>query len=133
MIRYDEIMIGDYVLVKGTPRKVEAITKKKIGYHINPQTDKRLYYARLCECEHIIIDHEWLLRHQFLRNPSGRYINMEDFFTQIVIMIGNGKMSVKVSACPAMRLKSVAFYIEPILPRLQQILRMHKMDGAITL
>lgn len=28
-------MIGDWVLVDGTPRKVEAITKKKIGYHLD--------------------------------------------------------------------------------------------------
>jgi hypothetical protein len=53
MIRYDEIMIGDYVLVNGTPRKVEAVTKKKIGYHIHPQTDNRMYYARLHEIEPI--------------------------------------------------------------------------------
>lgn len=57
MIRYDEIMIGDYVLVKGTPRKVEAITKKKIGYHVNPQTDNRMYYARLHEIEPITAEY----------------------------------------------------------------------------
>lgn len=57
MIRYNEIMIGDYVLVKGTPRKVEAITKKKIGYHINPQTDNRMYYARLHEIEPITAEY----------------------------------------------------------------------------
>ena len=48
-------MIGDYVLVNGTPRKVEMITKKKIGYHINPQ-DNRLYYARLRDVKPITID-----------------------------------------------------------------------------
>ena len=55
MIRYSELAIGDYILVNGIPRKVEAITKKKIGYHINPQTDKRLYYARLHDVEPIEI------------------------------------------------------------------------------
>ena len=45
-------MLGDYVLVSGTPRKVEMITKKKIGYHINPQ-ENRLYYARLKDVEPI--------------------------------------------------------------------------------
>lgn len=53
MIRADQLQIGDYVLVSGTPRKVESITKNKIGYHINPQTDKRLYYARLHDVEPI--------------------------------------------------------------------------------
>lgn len=53
MIKATELMIGDWVLVSGTPRRVESITKKKIGYHINPQTDNRLYYARLHEIEPI--------------------------------------------------------------------------------
>ena len=57
MIRYDEIMIGDYVLVNGVPRKVEAVTKKKIGYHIHPQTDNRMYYARLHEIDPITAEH----------------------------------------------------------------------------
>ena len=53
MIRADQLQIGDYVLVSGTPRRMESITKKKIGYHINPQTDKRLYYARLHDVQPI--------------------------------------------------------------------------------
>lgn len=55
-----EIMIGDYVLVSGTPRRVESITKKKIGYHINPQTDKRLHYARLHDVEPILITSDFM-------------------------------------------------------------------------
>jgi hypothetical protein len=55
MIRADQLQIGDYVLVSGTPRRVESITKKKIGYHINPQTDNRLHYARLHDVEPIEI------------------------------------------------------------------------------
>ena len=47
MIRYEELTIGDFVLVDDKIRRVEAITKKKIGYHITP-TDQ-LHYARLCE------------------------------------------------------------------------------------
>ena len=47
MIGYYELAIGDFVLVKGKIRRVEAITKRKIGYHITP-TDQ-LHYARLCE------------------------------------------------------------------------------------
>lgn len=63
MIKSTELMIGDWVLVSGTPRKVESITKKKIGYHINPQTDKRLHYARLHDVEPIeinsVVDWSW--------------------------------------------------------------------------
>lgn len=31
-----ELMIGDFVFVEGVVRKVEQITKKKIGYHHHP-------------------------------------------------------------------------------------------------
>ena len=63
MIKSTELMIGDWVLVSGTPRRVESITKKKIGYHINPQTDNRLHYARLHDVEAIeinsVVDWSW--------------------------------------------------------------------------
>lgn len=68
MIRADQLQIGDYVLVSGTPRRVESITKKKIGYHINPQTDKRLYYARLRDVEPIEITEEVLEQNGFDKN-----------------------------------------------------------------
>lgn len=54
MIRYENHQIGDWVLVDGTPRKVEAITKKKIGYH-RKENEPRLYYARLRDVEPIEI------------------------------------------------------------------------------
>lgn len=53
-------MIGDWVLVDGTPRKVEAITKKKIGYH-REENEPRLYYARLRDVEPIEIN-DYVLR-----------------------------------------------------------------------
>lgn len=65
MIRADQLQIGDYVLVSGTPRRVESITKKKIGYHINPQTDKRLHYARLRDVEPIEITEKMLDQNGF--------------------------------------------------------------------
>lgn len=46
MIRYDELMIGDHVLVNGEIRKVVAITKKKVGYH-KESNKNRLFYALL--------------------------------------------------------------------------------------
>ena len=61
MVRYSDLMLGDYILVNGIPRKVEAITKKKIGYHTRPQ-EKRLYYARLRELEPIEVTRELLGR-----------------------------------------------------------------------
>lgn len=65
MIKATELQIGDYVLVSGTPRRVESITKNKIGYHFNPQTDKRLHYARLHDVEPIKITGEILEKKGF--------------------------------------------------------------------
>jgi hypothetical protein len=70
MIKSAELMIGDYVLVEGKPRRVESITKKKIGYHINPQTDKRLYYARLHDVEPIEITEDLLQKIGFWKEPK---------------------------------------------------------------
>lgn len=73
MIRHEKHQIGDWVLVKGTPRKVEAITQKKIGYHINDDK-KRLYYARLCEVFPIEITEELLLKLGFWKSPKYKNI-----------------------------------------------------------
>ena len=54
MIRYEELTIGDYVLIDGKVRRVEAITKKKIGYHLRD-------YARLRDVEPIEIN-EYIFR-----------------------------------------------------------------------
>ena len=68
MIKYSELQIGDYVLVGGKPRQVQAVTKKKIGFHIDKQNDKRLYYARLKELEPIAITKELLAANNFVEN-----------------------------------------------------------------
>lgn len=64
MIKATELQIGDFVLVDGTPRKVEAITKKKIGYH-RKENEPRLYYARLRDVEPIEITEEVLIKSGF--------------------------------------------------------------------
>ena len=74
MIKSTELMIGDYVLVDGKPRRVESITKKKIGYHINPQTDKRLYYARLHDVEPIELTEDLLWKIGFWKEPKNEKI-----------------------------------------------------------
>ena len=61
MIKATELQIGDFVLIDGTPRKVEAITKKKIGYHRKEQ-EPRLNYTRLHDVEPIEITEEILTK-----------------------------------------------------------------------
>ena len=74
MIKATELQIGDWVLVDGTPRKVEAITKKKIGYH-RKENEPRLYYARLRDVEPIEITEEIITKMGFdiEQNLNGWY------------------------------------------------------------
>lgn len=73
MIRYENHQIGDFVLVDGTPRKVEAITKKKIGYH-RKENEPRLYYARLRDVEPIELTEDLLCKIGFWRDPKIHFV-----------------------------------------------------------
>lgn len=55
-MKADSLQLGDFVLIDGIPRKIEAITKKKIGYHKDKQTDAKLHYARLVDVKPIEIN-----------------------------------------------------------------------------
>ena len=58
-----ELQIGDLLYYKGKfnafPFKVESITKKKVGYHAEPN-DHRMYYLELSDCEPILLTPEIL-------------------------------------------------------------------------
>ena len=69
MILGYQLMIGDWVLVDGTPRKVEAITKKKIGYH-RKENETRLYYAMLRDVESIPLDEALVLKLGFTKRDA---------------------------------------------------------------
>lgn len=73
MMRGDQLMIGDFVLVDGTPRKVQAITKKKIGYH-RKENEPRLYYARLHDVEPIELNEDLLCKIGFWKEPKNEKI-----------------------------------------------------------
>lgn len=65
-MKANELMIGDLVFVNGTPRKVCAITKRKIGYHRDGFLDcTRLFYAVLREVTPIHITAEFLEKNGF--------------------------------------------------------------------
>ena len=74
MIKATELQISDFVLVDGTPRKVEAITKKKIGYH-RKEKEPRLNYARLREVEPIPLDEELVLKLGFTKRDASDLMN----------------------------------------------------------
>ena len=84
MIKAIELQIGDYVLVSGTPRRVESITKKKIGYHKDKQKDGRLYYARLCEVEPIDLTNA-LLEKNFEQGATPNHFQVQIGINDIVL------------------------------------------------
>lgn len=86
MIKATELQIGDWVLVSGTPRRVESITKKKIGYHINPQTDKRLHYARLHDVDQIKVTHA-LLDKVFEQGKDSNHFEKQVFVHNITLSL----------------------------------------------
>jgi hypothetical protein len=53
-IRADEIMIGDWVQVRGIPVEVRMVSRRKIGYHLDGDKT-RLVYARLADVEPLIV------------------------------------------------------------------------------
>lgn len=67
-MKANEIQIGDWLYYKGQfnafPFKVESITKKKVGYHAEPN-EHHMYYLRLSECKPIPLIPEILERNGF--------------------------------------------------------------------
>ena len=67
-MKANEIQIGDWLYYKGKfnafPFKVESITKKKVGYHAEPN-EHRMYYLRLSECKTIPLTPEILKKNGF--------------------------------------------------------------------
>ena len=67
-LRSLDLMIGDWLYYKGQfnafPFKVESITKKKVGYHAEPN-EHRMYYLRLSECKPIPLTEEILEKNGF--------------------------------------------------------------------
>ena len=72
MIRYQNLQILDYVLIDGKIRRIEAITKRKVGYHIKPED--QLHYARLQDIFPIKITEELLLKLGFWKSPKYKNI-----------------------------------------------------------
>ena len=87
MIRGYQLMIGDWVLVDGTPRKVEAITKKKIGYH-RKENEPRLYYSMLRDVEPIPLDEALVLKLGFTKRDASDLMDDYSIHAMYDIRIG---------------------------------------------
>lgn len=60
-MKYIPYQIGDYVLIDNNIRKVEMVTKKKVGYHTK-ENETVMHYARLCEVKGVPITFTKLLK-----------------------------------------------------------------------
>lgn len=72
-----ELMIGDWLFYRGQFNafcfRVEQITKRKVGYHAEPNESK-MHYIILSECEPIPITPEFLERNGFDKVQSLYYL-----------------------------------------------------------
>lgn len=72
-----ELMIGDWLYYRGQFNafsfRVEQITRKKVGYHAEPD-ESRIRYLRLSECEPVPITPEFLERNGFEKARSLYYL-----------------------------------------------------------
>ena len=72
-----ELMIGDWLFYRGQYNafcfRVEQITKRKVGYHTEPN-ESRMHYVILSECKPIPITPEFLERNGFEKVQSLYYL-----------------------------------------------------------
>lgn len=67
-----ELRLFNRVLIDGSARQVEMITKSKIGYHKKPNED-RMHYVRICEVRPVPITKELLTSIGFEEDSNGYY------------------------------------------------------------
>ena len=76
-----ELMIGDWLFYKGQFNafsfKVEQITKRKVGYHAEPN-ESRMHYIILSECQPIPITPKILERNGFRKVQDLYYMKSEN-------------------------------------------------------
>lgn len=63
-MKYTELSIGNLVYYNGNAIKIESITKRKVGYHTQPN-ENNMRFARMCEILPIPITEEILQKSGF--------------------------------------------------------------------
>lgn len=80
-MKTNELMIGDWLFYKGQFNafsfKVEQITKRKVGYHAEPN-ESRMHYIILSECQPIPITPKTLERNGFRKVQDLYYMKSEN-------------------------------------------------------
>lgn len=87
-MRTDRFMLGDWVLINGVPRKIEALTKKKVGYHIR-ENECHMHYARLSALVPIPLNELDVINNGFIPATKNRKVFIHEMFGEaLFIYIG---------------------------------------------
>jgi hypothetical protein len=129
-MKANEIQIGDLLYYKGQfnafPFKVESITKKKVGYHAEPN-EHRMHYLRLSECKPIPLVPEILEKNGF-KEYNGLY--------RLDIAKGVFVNADFESKEPFVSVNNTCYFVTPIcwyLHQLQHALRLCGIEKEIIL
>lgn len=98
-----ELQIGDLLYYKGKfnafPFKVESITKKKVGYHAEPN-EHRMYYLRLSDCEPILLTPEILENNGFVFLSGLWYLTTKERKPIHIVFKDNNVITLSINATP---------------------------------
>ncbi len=64
-----DLQVGDIVMIDNHPRKIEQLTKRKVGYHLKPN-EPRMHYERLHHVSPVIITADFLQQNGFMKHFS---------------------------------------------------------------
>lgn len=121
-MRTDRFMLGDWVLINGVPRRIESITKKKVGYH-TCENECRMHYARIHEVEPIPLNPQTIKKFGFIEHPGNRKVFPHKIFGRDVFIYKDYNeeyhLNIVCSDCPN---RCPSLYIEDA-DELQRALR----------
>lgn len=121
MVRTDELMIGNWVIVDDAPRQVQSITKKKIGFHYRPN-EVRLYYACHFELRPIALTRDLLQQAGFNSPGDSRWFIHETTGFELFYSGGQWRMTVN---CAEYQTSEPISYLHELQNLFYQIERKH--------
>lgn len=124
MIKTSDLMAGDYILVKGSPRKVIEVKRGLVGYYPTKDSQK-VSFSYPHVCEPMMITNGWLLEHWFmfhLPQPGFDYYYRDKYLT--IWLNPSGTMAVRLKIRSALGgTKLMAEGLQPTASCLHQILK----------
>lgn len=75
-MKYTELSIGNLVYYNDNIIKVESITKRKVGYHTQPN-ENNMHFARMCEILPVPITEDILLKSAFAKKQDTCFTSYE--------------------------------------------------------